>query len=820
MSKAHYLSEVIPYRSFVDEGFIDLRGDGIATGFDMSGPSPEVDDGFSLTNRVRQFAAALLHLGTRDSVHILFHRTPAPMPPPREFQHRAAAMVDEQRRAQFAAENYWINTSHLYLSHHYEQPFTAMFRAALLTTQGPERQSQQALLQEYAIRRFASFQDTAETAVGLRRLRNVEMFRDLIHTVTYRDFAAMMPEPHVRLNQIIALDRQIGGTAPFINGYYLKPVCLYMYPAYTAPQILAVLLRQPGEMTIGARFLAYDPYDAQRELEIEKHHWNREIMGTLWKIFKSWMNKHAPVEASEDSCNQIANINTALAALAAGTAFGRVSITAIPRDKDEKRCELRAHEIIKECNAMGITSRIEDMNATEAIMATWPGRVEENIRRPLMTGANFGDLVLPAEHWKGLPYIDSPFYPPETPSPLVCGGAGSLSPFYYPTHINGVPSQLIIGPIGTGKSALIANMVCAYLGIPNARIAWLDLGYSSFVLGHLLQAEYHDVGAAESVPLCPLAMLDQPDGLQWLMGWFQRMFKRHDLELRERQWDNFRGWLVQAKEGTNYKGEPLRQLIDLRGLVRGEDHDTERIREILQQYCLSPEFGGWGHVFNGKPTANGHQRVTIYELQELMALGIIKRATAPAMELILHQIMSGLDGSPTWIFADEFWSLLGDDISAEWLFAALRTLRRRNTGFVGCTQSLVEIVNSPYRDLLLESCPGKVFLPNFEINSDYVRESYYKMGLNPHETTIIGNARPRREYYFRSSIGSRLFTLELDDVAKAICAATGYTDVSQARLILSESPGELFFDAWLDARLTRGERGLPIPATTQGVARR
>lgn len=363
--------------------------------------------------------------------------------------------------------------------------------------------------------------------------------------------------------------------------------------------------------------------------------------------------------------------------------------------------------------------------------------------------------------------------------------------------INGVTSQLIVGPSGTGKSALIANLVCAYLGIPNSRIAWLDLGYSSFVLGHLLEAKYHDVGAADSVPLCPLAMLDQPDGLQWLMGWFQRAFKRFDLELRERQWDDFRGCLVEVKNGTNYMGEPLRKLIDLRGLIRGNDRDSERIREILQQYCLVPEFGGWGHVFNGGPITNGRQRVTIYELQELMGLGINKRASAPAMELILHQIISGLDGSPAFIFADEFWSLLGDEISAEWLFAALRTLRKRNVGFIGCTQSLVEITNSPYRDLLLESCSGKVFLLNAEARGEYVREGYYCLGLNPHEVTIIAEARPRREYYFRSSIGSRLFNLELDDVGKAICASTGYPQVVRARQILAESPPNMFFDNWL-----------------------
>jgi hypothetical protein len=59
-------------------------------------------------------------------------------------------------------------------------------------------------------------------------------------------------------------------------------------------------------------------------------------------------------------------------------------------------------------------------------------------------------------------------------------------------------------------------------------------------------------------------------------------------------------------------------------------------------------------------------------------------------------------------------------------------------------------------------------------------------------------------------IGSRLFTLQLGDVAKAICASTGYQDVQRARAILSESPNGHFTDAWLSERLPGFEYQLPI----------
>ncbi len=781
--KDESLPAILPYRAFLRQGELseaelDLRGNGVTIGYNLVGPSPEVSDLADLASRSRQLAGAFVHLGTGDMVQVIYDREPAPEPPPREFQHRAAALVDGERRAQFAAESHWLTPTRLYLSHQFDPPVKSLLKAALFATNGPQRHTRNELLREYALNRFAGFEDAAAGAVMLRRLSNVEMFRDLLMCVTYHDYPAALPDPHVRLNDVVGCERFIGGWAPYINGFHLRPVCITAYPALTVPQILAVLLRQPGRMTVSARFICRDPYDALQDLQQEKHHWNREILGSVWKVVKGWFGGYQ--QADHDSTAQLADINAAIAASAAGMAFGWASVTAVIRDEDPDRADLRARDLKKECHALGIMARIEDLAASEAVESTWPANGTSNVERTLVSGANFADLVLPADPWPGLPYIDSPFFPERTPTPLVCGGAGSRIPFYFPTHINGVANQLIIGPSGSGKSSLLGGMATAYLALPNSRIAWLDLDYSSFVLAHLLGADYREVGGQETPPLCPLAFLDRPDGLEWLFGWFERLFARWGLELDERQSEEFNFCLREARRTG------VRTISGLRALVPGEQG---RIRRILRHYSTY-----WKHIFDGEPNTAATNRLMVYELRGLMGLG--KRAAAPATELILHSIISALDGSPTWIFADEFWSLLGDEVSSEWLFDAIRVLRKKNTGFVGCTQSLIEIVNSPYRDLLLESCPGKILLPNPEARGEYVREAYHKLGLNEHEVSILGGASPQRQYYYRSPIGSRLFTLALGDLEKAVCAATGHQDVQRARAtwpshptITSSTPG-------------------------------
>jgi type IV secretion system protein TrbE len=174
-----------------------------------------------------------------------------------------------------------------------------------------------------------------------------------------------------------------------------------------------------------------------------------------------------------------------MAEAAAGIPFGWATITAVIKDTDSERATARARGLVKDLSAIGLIARVEDANAVEAAQGTWPGDGWSNVRRPMITAGNFAELTLPVEHWPGTPFVDSPFYEPNTPVPLACGGSGK-EPFYPPTHIGGVANQLIVGPIGAGKSAYMGATIAAVSGLLNAQIVWLDLDYSSFVLAHAL----------------------------------------------------------------------------------------------------------------------------------------------------------------------------------------------------------------------------------------------------------------------------------------------------------------------------------------------
>jgi type IV secretion system protein VirB4 len=797
MDKIAPLSRLLPWRRFIKPGVLDLRGGGICTGFDLIGPSPEVSDAADLSNRVYQQARALVHLGTGDTIYDIFSRLPAPKAPDREFRHPAAEMVYRELQEQYDRQEHWYTRARRYLSHHYAAPITSIIQALTLAAEGPRRQTRLETLQEHVYKRWASFEDTTHAAVQLRPLTNQEIFDDLVYYVTGHETSFALPDAGVHLSDAIACERWHGGDKPYVNGFHLRPICIMAYPSATVPQILAVLLRSAGYLDVCCRYICRDPYDAQRDLEVEKKHWKRTFLDGIKKILRHYSGRYN-AEDDRDAVEQLADIGAATKASLQGMSFGRVTVTAIVRDTDEEEADLRARDLIRELEAMGIMARLEDNNAPKAIQGTWPGMWQENKRKVLMTGMNWSDLVLPATYWTGTPYLNAEFIPEGTPSPLVLGGGSERPPFWWPTYINGVGHQLGIGPTGTGKSTLEALLACTYLSIPDSRIFILDRGHSSYVLTHLLDGEYHDVGAQDSTPLCPLAMLDKENGIQFLMGWFERMFARRPgdmgigrFELDERGWEDFRDVLNKAKR------EGIRSLDGLRSLIYGGESSRERIRRILDE-CVTD----YGHIFGAEgPYQAKNTSVTAYEVQALSALP--KHISAPAMELILQFVLCELTGVPSWVFIDEFWYFMEDEISAPWFFQGLRELRRKRASFVGFTQSTVELTQSPYCNLLLESCPSLILLPNHKANSIYAREAYLKLGVGPHEIRAISSAQPHAQYFLHTPLGSRLTGVKLGPIGQAICGSTSYADVKLFRAGYS-------LDEWVRERTANRESGIPI----------
>ena len=156
----------------------------------------------------------------------------------------------------------------------------------------------------------------------------------------------------------------------------------------------------------------------------------------------------------------------------------------------------------------------------------------------------------------------------------------------------------------------------------------------------------------------------------------------------------------------------------------------------------------------------------------------------PGATYLFHRIEQRLDGRPTLIIIDEAWVMLANSIFGAKLEEWLRTLRKKNAAVVLATQSLSEIANSPHRDVILESCPTKLYLPNAEAQNAASRELYRQFGLSDRQIDIVAEATPKRHYYYVSPLGRRLFQFSLGPAALAFIGAGSKDDVLSARRMI------------------------------------
>ena len=155
---------------------------------------------------------------------------------------------------------------------------------------------------------------------------------------------------------------------------------------------------------------------------------------------------------------------------------------------------------------------------------------------------------------------------------------------------------------------------------------------------------------------------------------------------------------------------------------------------------------------------------------------------------------------PTLLILDEAWLLFDDPHFAARIREWLKVLRKRNVAVVFATQSLSDITGSSIAPALIESCPTRIFLPNDKALDPQEQEVYRRFGLNDRQVGIIGRATPKRDYYYQSRKGNRLFELGLGPIALAFCGASSKQDHALIDHVLAEHGPDGFAAAYLKER--------------------
>lgn len=221
---------------------------------------------------------------------------------------------------------------------------------------------------------------------------------------------------------------------------------------------------------------------------------------------------------------------------------------------------------------------------------------------------------------------------------------------------------------------------------------------------------------------------------------------------------------------------------------------NDLIKEALAYYTMGNR---GGDLLDGTEDDIHLTHLQVYELEELMKRG--EKDLIPVLLYLFRKIERSLTGQPAVIVIDEAWMALSHPVFRAMILEWLKVLRKANCIVILATQSLSDAVKSGMLDVLVESCPTTIFLPNPKATQENILPIYQSFGLNHRQITLINEARQKRQYYVTSPIGNRLMDLSLSPLELAFVGVSDKAELRDLRQCIDEN-GESWYVDWLETK--------------------
>lgn len=775
------LADHLPWAALVAPGVVLNKDGSFLTAFRFRGPDLESSTEIELMAVRARLNNALKRLGTGWCVHMEARRRPAWPYPESVFEPDAAWLLDAERRAGFDAADPAFETDYR-LALTWLPPGDETRRMERWLFAGLERNARDWTLSLQAFEREAGVvQDMlAEALPEVGRLDDDALLTWLHACVSSRAFTVRAPETPMFLDAWLADDTLTGGVSPKLGGLTLKVVSLRALPSATRPGLLDALGALPFEYRWTARWLGLDKVEAEREIVKLRKRWFAKRKGVGALLREAVTREEVPL-IDTDAVSKTEECDGALEALGAeACAFGYLTVTVSVLDETEAGAAARARAIEGALNAQGLVARVEDLNAVEAWLGSLPGEGYADVRRPLVSTLNLADLLPVSAVWAGPPG-DACLGGP----PLATARTTGSTPFRMALHVGDVGHAMVVGPTGSGKSALLSFLALQWFRYPGARVVFFDKGRSARAATLAAGGRWRALEPGARFSLQPLARIDREHERAWAAEWICETVRLAGLEVeprvREEVWAALSG-LAQAPVAQ-------RTLTLFCALVQ-----HKAVAAALEPLTLN---GAHGALLDGQAETLEPSRFDTFELESLMATPSV---ATPVLSALFHALEQTFDGRPTLLVLDEAWLFLGETGFAARIREWLKTLRKKRVAVMFATQSLDDVAASSIASTLVESCPTQIFLPNPRALEPASADLYRSFGLNRRQLELIAFATPKRAYYWRQPQGRRLIDLRLTGVALALCGSGSPEDQTLIDAILQTTPPEGFAREFLKAK--------------------
>jgi type IV secretion system protein VirB4 len=760
------LPDYLPWACLVAPGVILQKDGALQKTIAFRGPDLASSSASELVSAVARLNNALKRLGSGWAFFFEAQRFESARYPSADWRHPAAWILDVERRAAFEAAGAHFESAY-FLTVVWQLPAAGEKRLQALFFSDPEQGS----TDRDNERDLAAFHKTVSELLDIMHgvfaevteLDDGETLAYLHSTVSTNRHPIAVPETPMYLDALLPDMAFTPGDIPLLGDSFVPTCTIVGFPGTSLPGVLDDLNHLQIEYRWVTRYLCLDKQDAKAEIEKYRKRWWSKRKG-LWTMLKEEATKQETALLDSAAANQAADADAALQELGDDlVGFGYLTATVTVWDSDHQQARRKLQAVKQAIQARGFVVRDETLNGREAWLGSLPGHVWANVRRPLVSSLNLAHLLPLSAVWAGeaenvhLKRVCGRGEPHVT-----CSTAGA-TPFRLNLNVDDVGHTLIVGPTGAGKSTLLSLLALQWLRYPNAQIRIFDKDRSARASTLAVGGQIYEPGN-ERTPTAFQPLRRIRDRAE--RAWASRFILNLLLAQRVDETPEIKHDIDQALELTATAPVEQRTLTAL-----SMNLASLETKAALRPYTIQ---GAYGQIFDADHESLRGEFWQMYEMGNLMDLG--PDVVAPALDYLFHRVEEELDGRPTLLVLDEAWLFLSHPIFARRLQGWLKTLRKKNVYVVFATQEVADAANSAITATIVSACHTKIYLADEEALTPSITKAYLDFGLTDTEIHIIGNAQKKRDYYYRSVKGRRLFQLDLGPVALAFAGTSSPDD--------------------------------------------
>jgi len=310
---------------------------------------------------------------------------------------------------------------------------------------------------------------------------------------------------------------------------------------------------------------------------------------------------------------------------------------------------------------------------------------------------------------------------------------------------------------GSGKSFLLNEITCSYLGI-GGRVWIIDVGRSYEKLCHLLGGEFIEFTEESNICINPFShVVDINEEMSLLKPLISKMAaatrETSDLEnamIEEAIFDSFK------EHGNETTVSHVAHFLSIQ--------DDSRAKDLARMLLPYTKDGMYGRYFEGRSTLNFDNNFVCLELEELKSK---KDLQALVLMIVMYEIQQamylGERGQRKICIIDEAWDLMQS--AGEFIETGYRRVRKYGGAFITATQSIGDYYKYPASLAAFENSDWLLLLRQKKESIEQLTESG-RLKLDDHMKRMMMSLKTSHgeysEVYVYSAAGSGVGRLIVD----------------------------------------------------------